>query len=246
MKKHLVVATGNKNKMREVRGILKDLDVEILSMEEAGVCADIVEDGSSFEENAVIKAKTVALSCGEMAIADDSGLVIDALDGAPGIHSARFMGHDTPYEKKNEELIRRVNEFCKTHETENIPQDADKDGGSAAGRGAGDLAFRPGAEADGTPGPLRSARFVCAVAVAWPDGRTVTSVGTMEGRIAWERKGENGFGYDPIFFLPQYGMTSAQISPEEKNRISHRGQAFRAMHALLEKELGKAADGEDL
>ena len=105
MKKHLVVATGNKNKMREIREILKDLDVEILSMEEAGVCADIVEDGSSFEENAVIKAKTVALSCGEMAIADDSGLVIDALDGAPGIHSARFMGHDTPYEKKNEELM---------------------------------------------------------------------------------------------------------------------------------------------
>jgi XTP/dITP diphosphohydrolase len=245
MKKHLVVATGNRNKMKEIREILKDLEVEILSMEEAGVCTDIVEDGSTFEENAVIKAKTVALSGGEMAIADDSGLVIDALDGAPGIYSARFMGHDTPYDEKNDELIRRVNAYCAAHEAEDAAGTPEKNEGADAGKESGSPS-RPGADEGGNPGPLRSARFVCAVAVAWPDGRIVTATGTMEGRIAWERKGENGFGYDPIFFLPQYGMTSAQITPEEKNRISHRGQAFRRMHALLEEELGKVSDGEDL
>ncbi len=225
MGKHLIVASSNKNKMIEIKSILKDLDVEILSMQEAGIDVEIIENGKSFEENAAIKAMTVAKAAGEMAIADDSGLVIDALDGAPGIYSARFMGHDTSYDLKNDELIRRVNAYCREKEAER------------AGAAASETDL-PGAEADGTPGPERSARFVCAVAVAWPDGKTVSAKGVMEGRIAYERMGSNGFGYDPIFFLPSHKMTSAQITADEKNRISHRGQAFRAMHELLAKELG--------
>lgn len=188
--KKIIFATGNEGKMREIREILSDLDVEVLSMKEAGITADIVEDGSTFEENAVIKAKTICEICGEITLADDSGLEIDYLNKEPGIYSARYMGEDTSYRIKNANLIERL---------------------------------------EGVPDEKRTARFVCAVAAAFPDGSVKTVRETMEGRIGYEEKGENGFGYDPIFFLPEYGCYSGELSMEEKNKISHRGKALRAI-----------------
>ena len=192
--KRIVFATGNKNKLREIREILADMEVEVVSMKEAGIDVDIVEDGKTFEENALIKARAVCEASGEMALADDSGLVIDALNGEPGIYSARYMGEDTSYDIKNQNLIDRL---------------------------------------EGVPDEERTARFVCAMAAVFPDGSEKTFVKTMEGRIGYKIAGENGFGYDPIFMLPQYGKTSAEISPEEKNAISHRGQALRALAEYL-------------
>lgn len=188
--KKIIFATGNQDKMREIREILADMDVEVVSMKEAGIHADIVEDGSTFEENAVIKAKTICELTGEITLADDSGLEIDYLNKEPGIYSARYMGEDTSYHIKNASLIERLN---------------------------------------GVPDEKRTARFVCAVAAAFPDGSVKTVRGTMEGRIGYEEKGENGFGYDPIFYLPEYGCTSAELSGAEKNKISHRGKALRAI-----------------
>ena len=214
MAQTVIVATGNAHKLTEIREILSDGELDIVSMKDAGVDIEIIENGTTFEENAVIKARAVAMASGKMALADDSGLVIDALDGEPGIHSARYMGHDTSYAVKNRAIIGLVNEYCR------------QQAGSADEE-------RPGSLPDGTPGPLRSARFVCAVAAVWPDGTVKTATGIMEGRIAYEIMGENGFGYDPIFFLPEYGKTSAQISAQEKNAISHRGKAFRRMRDLL-------------
>ena len=193
----LIFATGNQNKMREIRQIFGDLPMEILSMKEAGVEAEVVEDGTSFEENSLIKARAIHEATGALVLADDSGLCIDALNGEPGIYSARFMGEDTSYDIKNAELIKRV---------------------------------------EGVEEEKRTARFVCAVAAVLPDGREKVVRGTMEGLIAHEPAGENGFGYDPIFFLPEYGKTSAEISPEEKNAISHRGKALRMMREELEKD----------
>ena len=196
--KKIVFATENAGKLREIREILAEslkdagngvqTGWQVLSMKEAGIEADIVEDGKTFEENAVIKAKEVCRLSGEITLADDSGLEIDALNKEPGVYSARYMGHDTDYHTKNANLISRL---------------------------------------DGVPDEKRTARFVCAVAAAFPDGEVKVVRGVMEGRIGYEEKGENGFGYDPIFFLPEYGMTSAQIPLEEKNRISHRGKALR-------------------
>lgn len=194
----IIFATGNEDKMREIRMILADLNIPIVSMKEAGISAEIEENGDSFEANAVIKAKAVMELSGEVVMADDSGLQIDYLDGAPGIYSARFMGEDTSYDVKNAALLKKL---------------------------------------EGVPDEKRTARFVCAIACALPDGRVLTSLGTMEGRIGYEIKGENGFGYDPIFFLPEYGCTSAEIPPEKKNELSHRGKALRAMKAELEKLL---------
>ena len=188
--KKIIFATGNAGKMKEIREILKDLDAEVLSMKEAGVEAEIVEDGKTFEENALIKAKTVCKLTGEIALADDSGLEIDYLNKEPGIYSARYMGEDTSYRIKNANLIERL---------------------------------------EGVPDEKRTARFVCAIAAAFPDGTVKTVRGTMEGRIGYEETGENGFGYDPIFYLPEYGCSSAELSMEEKNKISHRGKALRAI-----------------
>ena len=196
--KTIIFATGNPNKVREIRSILSDFeDVRVITMKEAGITADIVEDGTSFEENARIKAEAVCRLSGEIAMADDSGLVIDYLNGEPGIYSARYMGEDTSYHIKNNALIGRL---------------------------------------EGVPDEQRTARFVCAVAAAIPGGETRVVRGVMEGRIGYEEKGENGFGYDPIFYLPSYGKTSAEIPPEEKNRISHRGQALRMMREVLVRE----------
>lgn len=195
MWERIIFATGNEGKMREIRMILADMGLPILSMKEAGVNAQIVENGTSFEENAMIKAKTVMELTGAVAIADDSGLEIDYLNGEPGIYSARYMGEDTPYEIKNAELIRRL---------------------------------------DGVPDEKRTARFVCAVACALPDGRMLSCRGSVEGMIGYESRGSNGFGYDPIFFLPEYGCSSAELTLEQKNEISHRGKALREMRKLLE------------
>lgn len=196
-KKRLVFATGNQGKVNEFRQMLGQ-EYEICSMKELGVDVDIVEDGSTFEENAVIKAKAVMEATGEMVLADDSGFEVDALGGEPGIYSARYMGEDTPYSVKNAELLRRC---------EGVPEDK------------------------------RDARFVCVIACAYPDGKVDTVTGVIEGKLAYEPKGENGFGYDPIFYLPDRGCTTGELEPEEKNAISHRGIAIRKMVELL-KERG--------
>lgn len=191
----MIFATGNMGKMKEIKAILGDIGEEILSMKEAGIDMDIVEDGSTFEENAIIKAKAVMERTGKLALADDSGLEIDALNKEPGIYSARYMGEDTPYEIKNSNLIERMK---------------------------------------GVKGKDRSARFVCVIAAAFPDGEIITTRGTIEGVIAEEPAGENGFGYDPIVYVPEYGMTTGQMNPDAKNAISHRGKALTAMKKILE------------
>lgn len=199
--KRIIFATGNEDKMREIRMILKDLNIPILSLKEAGISAGIEENGSSFEENALIKAKAIMEMTNEVVMADDSGLEIDFLDGAPGIYSARFMGEDTSYDVKNTALIEKL---------------------------------------EGIPDEKRTARFVCAIACVLPDGRALTSCGIMEGRIGYEIKGENGFGYDPIFYLPEFGCTSAELTQEQKNELSHRGKALRNMREKLLKIWGEA------
>lgn len=196
--KRIIFATGNEGKMKEIREILAELPVEVLSMKEAGIQADIVEDGKTFEENAVIKAKAIAELSGEIVMADDSGLEIDYLNGEPGIYSARYMGEDTSYRIKNNHLIQRL---------------------------------------EGVPEEKRTARFVCAIAAAFPDKTVWTTEGVVEGIIGYEEKGENGFGYDPIFYLPQYGCTSAQLPPEKKNELSHRGEGLRKMREILKEKL---------
>ncbi len=190
----LIFATSNEEKMREIRQIMADMPLEIKSMKEAGVTADMIEDGKTFEENALIKARTIHKLTGGIVLADDSGLVVDYLNGMPGVYSARFMGENTSYDVKNRAII-----------------DALKD----------------------AEGEERSARFVCVIAAVLPDGRERVATAAMEGRIGYESAGENGFGYDPIFYLPEYGKTSAEISPEEKNRISHRGKALRLRREQL-------------
>lgn len=200
MNHKIVFATSNAGKMKEIREILKDLGAEVLSLKDADVHVDIVEDGETFEANALIKAKTVWEKTGGIVLADDSGLEIDYLNGEPGVYSARYMGEDTSYEIKNWNLIHRLN---------------------------------------GVPEEQRTARFACVIAGVLPDGRTFTTRGTMEGHIAHEPAGAGGFGYDPILMLPEYGKTSAEITMEEKNEISHRGKALRAMKEVLVKEFGK-------
>lgn len=186
----IIFATSNEGKMKEVREILADLNVEILSLKEAGIKADIVEDGKTFEENAIIKAKTIMEMCNEIVLADDSGLEVDYINKEPGIYSARYMGEDTSYKIKNQNIIDRL--------------------------------------ADAV-GDERSARFVCAIAAAIPDGRILTTRATIEGQIGYEERGTNGFGYDPIMYLPECGKTTAELSMEEKNAISHRGKALELM-----------------
>ncbi len=194
----IIFATGNEHKLVEIREILKDLDVEVVSMKQAGINVDIVEDGKTFLENALIKARTVAKECDAITMADDSGLVVDYLNGEPGIYSARWMGEDTSYHIKNAKLVELL---------------------------------------DGVPMDERTARFVCAIACVLPDGRELTAEEAFEGAIGYEEKGENGFGYDPVFYLPDRGCYSAELTPEEKNAISHRGKALRVMRAKLEEAL---------
>lgn len=192
--KKVIFATSNADKMKEIREIMSDVDVEIVSMKEAGIKVDIVEDGKTFEENAIIKAKTIAELTGEITLADDSGLEVDYMDKAPGIYSARFLGEDTSYDIKNNYILDKL-----------------KDAGEEE----------------------RTARFVCAIACVWPDGSVKTERATIEGYIAHEAAGTNGFGYDPIFYVPEYGKTTAELSREEKNKISHRGKALTAIKKYL-------------
>ena len=197
----LTFATGNEGKMREVRLILQDLGFPVLSMKEAGVSLDIEENGTTFAENAMIKARAVWEKTGGIVLADDSGLVVDYLGGEPGVYSARYMGEDTSYEIKNRNIIERL------------------------------------ANAEGKE---RSARFVCNIAAVLEDGRVIQREAYMEGLIAKEPAGNGGFGYDPILYLPEFGKTSAELTMEEKNQISHRGKALEAMKkALKEEEAGK-------
>lgn len=197
MKKRVIVASGNQGKIKEIREILAPLDLEVVSMKDAGIEVDVEETGQSFEENALLKAKGIATLTDDLVIADDSGLEIDYLNKEPGIYSARYLGRDVSYDIKNQNLLDRM---------------------------------------DGVPDEKRSARFVCAVAAILPNKKELVVRGVMEGRIGYEIKGEYGFGYDPIFYLPEYGKSSAEILPEEKNKISHRGKALQKMFLLLKEE----------
>ncbi len=201
MIKRIIFATGNEGKMKEVRSILSDMNVEVLSMKEAGIKIDVKEDGTTFEENAMIKARAIAAVCDDIVLADDSGLEIDFLNKEPGVYSARYLGEDTSYTIKNQNLLDRL---------------------------------------QGVPEDKRTARFVCAIAAVFPDGSCETVTAAMEGQIGDEARGENGFGYDPIFYLPEYGCSTAELSMEQKNEASHRGKALRAMKQILLEKLGES------
>ena len=192
--KKIVFATGNQGKLREVKKILADLNVDVVSMKEEGIQIDVDENGTTFAENAQIKATAIGAHTDAIVLADDSGLVIDALNGEPGIYSARYLGEDTSYRIKNQNLIDRL---------------------------------------EGVPDEKRTARFVCAIAAALPDGTVLHTEGTIEGIIGYEERGENGFGYDPIFYVPKLGKTTAELTDDEKNAISHRGSALEKMKVLL-------------
>lgn len=196
--KRIIFATGNAGKMREIREILADMDMEILSMKEAGISVDVEEDGTTFEENAIIKAKSIAAFTDDIVLADDSGLEVDYLNKEPGIYSARYMGEDTSYTIKNQAILDRLN---------------------------------------GVPKEQRTARFVCAIAAVLPNGEVLTTRATIEGYIGTKSAGENGFGYDPIFYVDEYGCSTAELSEAQKNEISHRGKALRAMKEKLTEKI---------
>ena len=198
MERKIIFATGNQDKMKEIRMILENLGIPVSSMKEAGIDVDIVEDGTTFEENAMIKAEAIAKLTEAIVLADDSGLEIDYLNKEPGSYSARYAGTDTSYEIKNNLLLQRL---------------------------------------EGVPDEKRTARFVCAIAAVFPDGSKETVRGTIEGRIGYEIAGEHGFGYDPIFYLPEYGCTTAELDPEKKNELSHRGKALRLMREIIEQKM---------
>lgn len=199
----IIFATGNKGKINEIKMILADLKCEVISMKDAGINIDIIEDGKTFEENSLIKANAVMHEAKEMGmndvivLADDSGLEVDYLGKAPGIYSARYLGENTSYKIKNYHIINLL---------------------------------------DGVEKEKRTARFVCTIACALPDGKNYVTRGTIEGFIGYEEEGENGFGYDPIFRVDEYGCSTASLSPEKKNEISHRGKALRKMKEILENE----------
>ena len=194
-KGRIIFATKNNGKMKEIREILDGKGYEILSMKEAGIDIDVVEDGTTFEENALIKARTIRDYVKDaIVLSDDSGLEVDYLGGKPGIYSARWQGEDTPYSIKNQNLLNMM---------------------------------------EGVPEEDRTARFVCALAAAFPDGTDKVVRGTIEGVVGYESAGENGFGYDPIFFVPEYKCTTAEMTPEQKNEVSHRGKALRLIAEYL-------------
>lgn len=198
MENTIIFATGNEGKMREIRSILADTGYAVMSMKEAGIQADITEDGKTFEENALIKARAVARHTKAVVLADDSGLEVDYLNKEPGIYSARYLGENTSYRVKNQNLIDRL---------------------------------------AGVEDEKRTARFVCAIAAVFPDGEYLITRGEVEGRIGYEERGEGGFGYDPVFYLPEYGKSTAELTEEEKNAVSHRGKALRRMKEELQNKL---------
>lgn len=194
--KRIIFATTNKNKVREVNMMMEGFDVELVPMTEVGIDVDIEETGTTFEENAIIKAKAICELTGEIALADDSGLEVDYLDGAPGVYSSRFLGEETPYEIKNDYIIEKLKD---------------------------------------AKGDERTARFACAMAMVFPDGEVETCYGTIEGLIGYEQRGNNGFGYDPIVYVPEYEMTTGEMAPELKNSISHRGKALEQMKEIMKR-----------
>lgn len=196
MQRKIVFATGNVGKVKEIQEIMADMGLQVLTMKEAGIELDIEENGSTYEENALIKARAVAEHTDAIVMADDSGLEVDYINGEPGIYSARYMGEETSYTIKNNNLIERL---------------------------------------QGVPDEKRTARFICAIAVVMPSGEEFTKRGVVEGRIGYEERGTNGFGYDPIFYIPEFCKTTAELNAEEKNKVSHRGKAL----DLVKKELKK-------
>ena len=195
----LIIASNNKNKIREIKEILGDKFEEIVSMREAGIELDVEEDADSFIGNARKKAEETAKLCPQDAVlADDSGLEVDYLNKEPGVHSSRYMGEDTSYDIKNQHIMDLLG---------------------------------------GVDGEKRSARFVCTIAAVFPDGKEQVVRATIEGRIAKESKGSNGFGYDPIFFVPEFGCTTAELTLEQKNKISHRGKALEEMKEIIKKQI---------
>ncbi len=197
----IVFATGNAGKIREIREILQDIPLPVVSMREAGVDVDVEENGETYEQNALIKARAVAAlaSPEDIVMADDSGLEIDYLNKEPGVYSARYLGETTSYRVKNHNLIERL---------------------------------------EGVPEEKRTARFVCVIAAVLPDGTELTTRGVIEGRIGYEERGVGGFGYDPIFQVPEFGKSTAELTEEEKNEVSHRGRALRAMKEKLRTVIG--------
>ena len=198
----IIFATGNENKMKEIREIMRDLDMEIVSMKEAGIFMDIEENGTTFEENALIKARAIfgALEQAQrqqtIVLADDSGWEVDAMNKEPGVHSSRFMGEDTSYDIKNQYIMDQLKDVSDEQ---------------------------------------RSARFVCTIAAVFPDEKEMVVRETIEGQIAKESSGSNGFGYDPIFYVPEFGCTTAELTMEQKNKISHRGKALMKMKEIIGK-----------
>lgn len=194
----IIFATSNQGKMDEIKMIMSDMNIPIQSLKEAGIQADIVEDGKTFEENAIIKARTIMELTHQLVLADDSGLEVDYIGGEPGIYSARYMGEETSYAVKNQNIIDRLKD---------------------------------------AKGDERSARFVCAIAAVLPNGETYTTRATIEGVIGYEEKGEHGFGYDPILYVREFGKTTGELLPEDKNEISHRGKALRQMKEILKDKI---------
>lgn len=194
----VIIASGNKGKLKEFQTLMEGLDVEVKSLKDFPEIGDIEENGQSFAENAYIKAKAVFDATGCMAIADDSGLEVDALGGAPGIYSARYAGEEKDDEANNQKLLEAL---------EDIEDEK------------------------------RGAQFYCAIVAIDKDGNRYDAEGIVRGRILRAARGDNGFGYDPLFYVEDYGKTTAELSMEEKNSISHRGQAVRAIVATLQKEV---------
>ncbi|NMB33228.1 MAG: XTP/dITP diphosphatase [Clostridium sp.] len=197
--RRFVIASKNNGKLKEIEEILEGLPLKVVSMEQAGIRKDVIESGKTFEENALIKAREVHNICGEVVMADDSGLEVDFLNGAPGIYSSRFAGEHANDIDRNNKLLSILK---------------------------------------GIPIGKRGARFVCVIALVFPGGKEFIMRGELKGFIGTEPKGNNGFGYDPLFFIPEYNMTSAQMDPGMKHRISHRGKALKMMVERIKTELG--------
>lgn len=195
----LVLATRNQGKVRELQDMLKSTNFEVVSLAEYPELPEVEEDGDTFLANAVKKAREIAAATGELTMADDSGLEVDYLGGAPGVHSARFAGEHGNNRANNEKLLKLL---------------------------------------EGVPWEKRTARFRCVVAVATPDGEVETAEGTCEGIITPELRGEEGFGYDPLFYFPIYEKTFAELDPDLKNSVSHRGKALRKALKFLERWAG--------
>ena len=191
----LLLATTNEHKLAEFRTIFRDLPFTLLSLRDIHIDMDVEETGTTFAENAILKAQAYAQAANMLALADDSGIEIDALGGAPGVYSARFAGREASYEDRFRLIYERLQDV---------------------------------------PPSERTARFRCAIALAEPSGYLRVVEGTIEGVIAESARGENGFGYDPIFLVPESGKTTAEMAPAEKNRISHRGRAAEEARRLLE------------